>query len=360
MSKNKATFRKPVLATEMRLPGRDERMVGAGGELNASSKQDLMRTVASLMEQARYQDIHTEAEQARRKEEAKLKGDLLFAAFSDPKGVAHRELGNVMANDLYIAANRDGFARRFLANQALAQGQLPRVKMRSKGVTAVVATSPSRVETQITNDAVFLPPEFDIVARPFVPKREIDQSMSDVVDEKFVEGTEALMVAEDRIFRALADKTVGLDNPLTNIVGSFTPQALNIVRSHVTAFNIPARYLLIASDLWVDITSDPQWTSNALDPVSQHEVLLTGQIGTLYGMAIISDAFRHPQHKVLDRGEFYVIGDAINLGIMTDRNGIDSEPTTQSNEHVAGRGWIMTESLSMTIANSRAIAKGIR
>ena len=100
--------------------------------------------------------------------------------------------------------------------------------------------------------------------------------------------------------------------------------------------------------------------SGLINPVAQHELLLTGQLGTVLGMEVISDAFRHEQHKVLSSGEMYVIGAPENHGQYSDRGGIESQPLDGSNEAVPGRGWFMTESLSMVIANARSVAKGKR
>jgi len=351
------SFRTPVVATQLKLANRSDYVVASNGELNASSKKDLMLTVAKLIEMAGTHDIHTEDEARKRAEIATVQREMMTASFRDQK--VHKELGEIMGDDLYIAANRDGFARRFMTKQELSQGQVPRVKMRMKGVSAIVSSGPSKIETQITQDPAFWAPEYDLVSRPFVTKREIDQSVSDVVDEKYVEGLEGLMVTEDRIWKSMANATVGLDNPLTNVVGTLSPNALMNVKNYVTSWNIPARYLLIANDLWNDIVSDASWM-NAIDQVSKHEVLLTGQLGTVYGMDIISDAFRHPNHKVLNRGEFYVVGDAINHGMMTDRGGVESTPTDISTERTPGRGWVLLETISMVVANNRSVAKGIR
>ncbi len=352
----KTLYRTPVVASEMRLPGSAERVVGLNGEINAGNRAELLRVVAKMMEMAASSEIITEDEAVKREKIAKLQTQLVRASFQNPD--AHRELGQIMADDLYITSNRDGFARRFTIKQSLEQGQIPRVKMRTKAVTAVVASSPSRIETQITSDLLFHAPEFDLVARPFVTKREIDQSVSDVVDEKYVEGLESLMVAEDRIWKAAADRTVNLDNPLTNVVGTLTPASVMATKNYVTRFGIPARHLLLANDIWNDIAGDATYWAAVIDQVSKHEVLLTGQLGTMYGMNIISDAFRHQQHKVLDQGQFYVIGDAINHGAMTDRGGVESTPTDINTERTPGRGWVLVETMSLVIANSRSVAVG--
>lgn len=352
----KTLFRTPVVATELKLPGSNSRVVANNGEINASSRADLIKVVAQMMEMAQQQEILTVEEATKREQIATLQKQLVHASFKDP--AAHRELGQIMADDLYYTGNRDGFARRFTVKQNLEQGQIPRVKMRMKDVTAIIASSPARIETQITQDRVYYAPEFDLVARPFVTKREIDQSVSDVVDEKFVEGLEALMVSEDRIWKSMADKTINMDNPLTNIVGALTPAGVMQTKNNVTSWGIPVRNLILANDIWNDIAGDAVYWAAVIDQVSKHEVLLTGQLGTMYGMDIISDAFRHPQHKVLNKGEFYVVGDPINHGAMTDRGGVESTPTDINTERTPGRGWVMVETISMVIANARSVAKG--
>jgi len=59
-------------------------------------------------------------------------------------------------------------------------------------------------------------------------------------------------------------------------------------------------------------------------------------------------------------GEQFILGNPENLGQYTDRGGIDSLPLDGATEGIAGRGWMMSEYVSMLVANSRAVAKGKR
>lgn len=351
-------FRAPQVVTDMRTPVRasTESMVGRNGEINASSKKDLNLIVSSLMEMAKNGSVVTE-EVASKEELARKHREMLVAAFSSKDKLA--ELAEVMADELYITANRDGFARRFLAKQELSQGQIPTIRMRMKNVVATIATSPTQIETQLVRDNTFYPPEFYISARPFIEQREIDRSNTDVLEEKYIEALEAIMVGEDRTFKRLADSTVGTANTFTNIIGSVTPASLGQFRNQVTQWGLPARYWLIANDIWNDIIGDSGFQS-LIDPVSKHDLLMTGELGTILGMTVISDGFRHPQHKVLERGEMYIIGDAVNTGQLTDRGGLQSLPLDSSHEKIPGRGWMLTQTISMVIGNARSIAKGRR
>jgi hypothetical protein len=339
----------PVLATELKYAGSNELAVGRNGELNASSKKDLLAQQARFLQAASNGNLLSI--------DAATSRELIQAAFNDKE--AHRVLGEKISDALYMTANRQGFMRKYLAKIDVQQGSIPRFPVRTKNVTAVWSTSPTKVESQITRDKWFTPTEMTIIARPFIPQVELNQSSGDVLQEKFIEGVEATMVAEDRLYYNQLQALVGVDNPLTIVSGQLTPYLLSTVATQVTQWGLKAANLLLASDLWQDIIGNSDFF-NAIDPVARHELLLTGELGVMYGMTITSDAYRHPEHKVLGRGEFYVISDALNHGAYADRGGLQSTPTDISVEHMPGRGFAIHESLAVSVANSRSFAKGIR
>ena len=180
-----------------------------------------------------------------------------------------------------------------------------------------------------------------------------------MLEEKFVEATEAVMVSEDRLMYNLMNQVVGLDNNLQIISGQLTPYTLAQVMTNVNRWGLKTPYVLIASDLMHDVIGNQEFYT-AMDPVARHELLLTGEIGVLYGMTVVSDAYRHPEHKVLNQGEFFVMADALNFGAYSDRGGLQSQPIDIGVEKIPGRGWVVYETFALAIANSRAVAKGLR
>jgi hypothetical protein len=203
------------------------------------------------------------------------------------------------------------------------------------------------------------PPELQIVTRPYIPTTELNQSAGDVLQEKYVEATEAIMVGEDRLWYNQVNAIVGVDNPLSIISGQLTPYTFAQVMVNVTRWGLKAPHVLIATDLYMDIIGNTEFF-HAIDPVARHELLLTGELGVMYGCTITSDAYRHPEHKVLNQGEFFVISDALNHGAYSDRGGIQSEPIGINVEKVPGRGWVIHESIAVSVANSRSVSKGLR
>jgi len=349
--------KQPVVATELRFDGSSEHAVGLNGELNASSKKDLIAQQLKLVNAASKGEVVTAAQATERQALAKQHKELVAAAFADPQ--AHRVIGEKMAENLYVTSNRKGFSRRFLNRIELKQGDIPRFPIRLKNVQAFWYTSAVRMETNIVLDKWLMPPEFQIGTRVFIPQNEINQSNSDVLDEKYVEALEGIMVAEDRLWINAVRAMQGIDNNQTAIAGTLTPLGLMNVRQQVARWGLKVPYLLMASDLYVDIVGDSTFIQ-AIEPVARHELIMTGELAILYGMTIISEAYRHPEHKVLNQGEFVVVSDAQTHGAYSDRGGVDSQPIDTTVEHVLGRGWVLAESFSLAVANARSAAIGVR
>lgn len=342
-----------VPAEDFRFAGSNERAIDhRTGELNANNNKDLLQRQAAFLQASASRrvignDVFTAVEHMATRRE------MLQAAFNDSN--MQRIVGQRMADSLYITQNRQGFMRKYMTKLTVEQGSIPRFPVRMKDVTAVVSTSATKVETALVKDKWYYPPELSLVARPFVPQNELNQSSGDVLQEKYVEATESIMVAEDRMWYDQVKKTVGLDNPMSLIVGQLTPYSFAQVAQNVSRWGLQTPHVLLASDLYMDIIGNQEFYS-AMDPVARHELLLTGEIGTLYGCAITSDAYRHREHKVLQQGEFFVISDALNHGAYSDRGGLQSYPLGIEVERIPGRGWVLHEELALSIANARSVA----
>lgn len=358
MSKIKVhAARTPTVASEFRFVGNNERAIGRNGEINASSKRELLNRQMQFLAASANGSLVSDAAGHQLEAAAKANRELLVAAQNDSN--VHRVLGERMAESLYLTANRQGFMRKYLTKISVDQGTIPRFPLRTKNVTAVWSTSPTKIETQITRDKWYTPPELSIVTRPFVTQNELNQSAGDVLQEKYVEATEAVMVAEDRLWYNQVNSLVGVDNNLSIIPGQLTPYSLMQVRNNVTRWGLKAPHILIASDIYQDIVGNQDFFT-AIDPVARHELLLTGELGVMYGMTITSDAYRHAEHKVLSQGEIFVISEALNHGAYSDRGGINSAPIDIVNEKVPGKGWVIHEEIAISVANSRSVAKAIR
>jgi hypothetical protein len=331
------------------------------GEFNAYDKQDVLRSISEMMKmsnsgaiQARPQSTSKE-----RAQEIETRRQILSAAMDDP--VMWKALGASMATQIETQRDRQGFMRRVLVGNTVKQGDVARITVNTHDAVAVVATSSANVAHQIirANGGGVPVSEFEIIANLRVENIDLQQVGGDLLDKCYNQGVQAIMVGEDRLLKKAFDESVGIKNPLTYVGGSLTPAVLATLRNQVAGWGLPATTALIANDYWSDISGDASF-GQFLDPVTKYDLVLNGFISTLSGMELITDAFRNPNQKVLNKGEIYILTSSENLGGYTDRGGITATPTSGSDVGNTTRGWMLNEMLGMMVANPSGVAKAIK
>jgi hypothetical protein len=339
--------------TDLRLGTSREAAIASNGEINASSNKDLLGKITELVTASSRGEIVRSVPEKDRK----LHREVLAAAYNDKSGIKWGQLGVALAAKIEEAAYREGFARNLMVEEQLNQGEIPRARMRVNNVVAMVATSVSDIIPQLVRERIYYPPEFYINANVEVENRDIDQISSDILDEKYTEGLQNIMVQEDLTWKKMADGTVGSANNITYIAGQLSPTTLSTLRNNVAHWKIPATTCLLAQDFWNDIVSNSEFQS-MLDPVSKYDLVLNGELGILLGLRIVTDGYRAPELQVLNPGEIYVVGAPQNHGQYTTRGGVESTPIDGSLQGRNSKGWFLAESLSMILTNARSVAKG--
>jgi hypothetical protein len=354
----KARFKTPTRVQLANWRGSKEKIVGNNGELNASSKADLLKRLVELAEMVNSGEVDVdspEPEKINQKEKEKI----ITAAYADRTGSSWTELGSSMAANVKETADREGFMRRLLVKGDLSQGNKPLVRVQVKNVTAIVAASESHHYPQMLRDKEIYPPEFTVKTNIRINEIELAQRPTDIMEEKFFESQEAIMVGEDRTWKRMVDQTVGLQNDLSYLAGGLTPSTLSFLQQQVNRWGLQASNALVTSEIIQDLQGNSSFGA-WFDPVSKLELIQTGLVGTLLGMSVMTDSFRHPNLKVLEPGEIYVTSTPETHGTYTDRGPVQSQDVNSYNDGIPARGWFMYEILSMVIHNARSVAKGVR
>lgn len=344
--------------------GRSVALSASTGEFNASNKKDLVLAITNLMESVANKEVvpvHQSALASSREyqREVQENREVLAAAFNDTTGAQWSALGANMALQLQEQRDREGMMRRVAVGQVLRQGEIARVAMPAHDAVAVAATSASNMGYQLVRTKMFQPEEFEINANLRVEQLEIEQVSGDVLENTYNQGLQAMMVAEDRIWKKAADMTVGVVNPLNYIAGQLDTRVLAQIRNGVTDWNLPATTAIISNDFWADVIGSNDFAA-FLDPVTKYDLALHGYLGTLIGMAMLTDAFRQSNQKVLNRGEIYVVASPENHAAYTDRGGVRSVPTSGADSGNTTRGWLFSEMFSFILTNPRSVSKGQR
>lgn len=358
---SKLLTRRPATpANFARLPGRSDMIVGNNGHINASSNQDLAQTLVTLAQHVSNGTLTTDTVDTSPVLTVAEKREIYEEARRDPSGRAWMTLGSQIGLRVYESANREGFMRRFMQRGEVSQGSFPRVEVKQKNVTAQVAVGVAEQRAEIARERYLMPPEFAIKANVRVDTLETLQGSSDIMESAYANAQEQILRTEDQVFKGLLDGTIGISNAQKTLASGVTPASLANQISDLTRWNLPASALLWASDVWQDVVGNVSSWGGALDQVSKYEVITTGYLGTLYGLSIVTDAFRNPNLKVLSAGDIYLLSTPEMLGGYTDRGPVAVDPVDGSYVGSVSRGWFMHEFMSMVVANSRAISKATR
>lgn len=331
-----------------------ETLSSNSGDVNASSIKDLAAGVAALaaaVSGGQYQEVQqTDAKTLERQRE------LVTAAIQDKDGAAWQALGEVIGDQIYETMGRTNFAAKTLIHKPLAKGEVGRIRIRKKDVLAYFATrNPEVIASQIRQSYIY-PPEYYLLGRTLIEDAEIEQSPGDLLDDKFQDGLEAVGRQQDLIWKRLVDAAATAYNDFF-LFNTFTPTVFASMQNQVMRWGIPVNMAIVSFDLWPDIVADTEF-SNYFDPVSKHEIIMTGYLGNILGTKIHTDGFRYETLKVLEPGEVYFLGAPQNLGAITRRKDLATAPI---NLHLLGRperGWFFEQIEGMAIVNSRAVVKG--
>lgn len=328
------------------------KMAGSDGDINAGSKKDLMDAIQAIgravqgghFEQAAPADIESR------------KRELVMAAVADKDGAAWKALGEVIGDEVFETMGREGFAAKTLIHKPLARGEIGRIRIRKKDVLAFFATrNPEVVASQVRQHYVY-PPEYYLVGRVLIEDAEIEQASGDLLDDKYQDGLEQIQREQDKVWKRLVDASASVYND-SFLFNTFTPTVFASMQNQVMRWGIPVHMAIISFDLWPDIVADTEF-STWFDPVSKHEIVMNGYLGSILGTQLHTDGFRYDTLKVLEPGECYFLGAPANLGAITRRKDLSTAPI---NLHLLGRperGWFFEQIEGMTITNPRAVVKG--
>ena len=339
-----------------------EPLIGNNGEFNASTKREvavagmgLKRGIdnRSITVTDQQQNLEVRAARQNALEEA-----LADAQVSGNSSRAWLALGEVIGDEIFQSLGRDGFSRKTLLIRPLGKGEVGRLRVRKKDVVSYyVTTDPNIVASQVRQSYVY-PPEFYLAAKILMEDREIEQSSGDLLQDKYEDGLEQLLVSEDKVWLSLCRTAATASNDIF-FFNTFTPTVFSQMRTEVARWGIPVTTAVVAYDLWNDILTDAEFSAY-VDPVVKHEMVLEGSIGSFFGVQFITDGYRAETLRVLSDGEVFMLGAPQTLGGITVRKDLMTKNIDMYNQGKPERGWFMEQIEGMSIVNSRALTRGQR
>ena len=335
-----------------------ERFFNDEGEINAYNKKDLIDAHRVILASLKKGDLDLR-DRADVESDNRESAAILKQAFTDKTGESWTVLGQTIGNDIYETMGREGLSRRLMLLKHLERGEVGRFRIRKKDVQGWMTTTAAMIAPSEIRGHYVYPEEFYLEFNIHIEEREIAQTDTDILDEKYHDGLEQIMKAEDVVAKTLWDATVGIANPLT-FFNTFTPTVFTNLKTSIRRWGVhPVAAAVIAWDIWDDILASAEFAA-WFDPVSKRELMLEGEVGSIMGVMLYTDAFRYDTLRVIEDGEVYFFGPPVTVGGILERSSLVVRATDQYNQGRAVRGWFGHQIESMTCPNARAISKGQR
>ena len=341
-----------------------EKLVGANGEYNAGSRDDLTRIVDALVRQARAGEIHQDPGVTTASTDVSgwsQNGHLVQAALSEGRpseGGPFQVLGEVFTDSVAETMGRMGFTNKILAMQDVAEGGTARVRIRQKDVTSWLMLSDGHTVESLIRQKYIYPRGYNLETLVLMEEAEIHEAGAQISEVKYNDALEATMVRDDNITKFLLDQAAPSHNDVIAF-NAFTPQVFVTLRNQIWQWSLPVPHALMAIDLWDDLFADADW-ARWYSPIEKHELAVEGKLGQLADIEIITDGFRYDTLQVLDPGEVYFLSSPATLGVKANMIALNSSVVDQRMLGRAVRGWFIFLRQATLLANSRGVSKGIR
>ncbi len=322
------------------------------GELNASSLQEAMQTLAkfaSVLEENAPSNLALAGQSAL---SVNARDELIERAIMSHEGKI--ALAQAMANPIRKNLDYQGLARRGLVVDPLPQGALP-VYDRDIDVAAVVISSNgSGPESRVFGDRVTVP-TFELFSNPTVRISEVRRRRFNVIDRAVQKARQEIMAQEDANIFAALDSAGAVENVVQDIAdGGMLKRDLVEIKVQIDRWDLVTTKFFMNISEYTDILN---WASGGgagptggeIDPVTQREILQTGLYAHIWGADLMVS-------KIVPPGTVYGAADAEFVGVMPVRQEIEVYPADEPKQ--LKMGWVISEEIGIGVINARGCALG--
>ena len=214
-----------------------ERLVGANGEVNASSRQDSLVQIKELLNGVRSGAIagagETVVSADERRQIVAERQAVLEEAIADKTGEKWMALGETISEEIYEALGREGFTRKLLGFKPIKRGDIARITVRRKDVIAYyIANEQGTVVANYVRQNYIHPLDAMLKAHIRIDNLELELADTDLLEHKYNDGLEQILRQEDLRTKALFDSSASAYNDLV-FFNAFTPSVFQSMRTQI-------------------------------------------------------------------------------------------------------------------------------
>jgi hypothetical protein len=324
------------------------------GEINASSKEEVLHTIQSLLDGMADGSYDVEKTASFDGMTAEESDAILKEAFSDPSSDGFRLVGQGLLNPIKEVIDYEGLARKIWAPRTVKAGEVVRYD-KDPYVRGWQIAEDGQTPQSVVEGRYVYPPEFEVTTYPTLEIKDKFRAQFDILARIQDRARQAIEYQED--LAAINLLTAGGNQ--SNVTTFFA--ALNLAAFESIRYQIE-RHRLVCDKFIInrqEVSDLVNTVSAQVDPVTQRELVMAGYIGTILNAMIVTTAGTNT-YEILDPGDVVAVTSPEYLGGMPIRVELFSEPTNEFMEGRPRQGWFFYELLGMTLINPAGVALGQR
>jgi hypothetical protein len=344
----------PTRYNRGKVSGSNRRMFDKKGEVNAYDRKDALTQIYHLLNDVTKKNASSLSMTSGNQKSSAEQRKILAAALKDPSGQGFHRVGQELALPIKAILDYEGFSRKIYRVRKLGQAELFRVPKDVRAVAYIIGQDGMTPEARIKTKWI-TPEEYKVTSFPAIDIQDIYQANFDILARAQDTARQEIELQEDKAGINLLDAAATAVNTTTTFttlgIGAFED-----VRYQVERHRLLVENFMISR---AEVSDIVKTMSNAVDPVTERELILAGYIGNILNAQILTTAGTGVE-EVIPAGTFYATTGPDYLGEMGERMELFSEPYNRYGSNETVKGWAFCEMIGFVIPNARAVAKGTK
>ncbi len=265
-------------------------------------------------------------------------------------------LANTISAIVWDSLN-ENLNRKLFMRQDLTNGQVGVINI-GQNNDAYYITKDGDVAHTYGKQNYFCPPEYSLNCLNLISDKDIYNNK--LLDKKYISNLilgiiKAFIRLENQITKTLLDETYCVYNCFHKIKPSLIADIRNQLRRWGTSPHIFIVGKNVLKNLLIEIDKY-KTLANWCDFSQRKDLILNGDIGSILGTCILTDAHLHPDYRMLEDDECFMLSTPINFGYILQRQKVKCQIIDQRQN--ASKGLLLEQIQSQIIINTKSIVKG--
>lgn len=353
--------RATVKEARVKRSGSTEDLIGSNGEFNAQDKNDLVSGIVDLLEQRMAGNIGASMVPADDSAYIAQCTEMVEAALADQTGAPDGGswvLAQEVFDAVYETMGRAAWFNRLFFKKPVKPGEDAKIRVHQRNVVSWIITRETLIPRATINARYLYPDTVSLAAWFTIDDAERAMAPVELMDEKYNEILDAVMVREDNLGRYLFTTGAAVFNNVYTFA-EMTPALFNTMKLQVGRHGLNCNRAVAAIDLTTDFLTNSDFI-NAFEPVTKLTAIEEGALGSLYGVEIIPDGLEYEPLTVLNPGEIFFCSEPRGLGGFCEYQPLQIRPADMHHVGVAATGHYGNLVRAYGLGNSRGVCWGTR